>query len=159
MAIEIIYWDSDCFLGYFNREADKINKCTGTVDKAKSGDLKIAVSTITLTEVIKLKGKPKLKQEQEELIRKFFENDFIVMFNLNRWTAELARHLIWEYSNLDPKDSIHVATALFNNIPILNTFDEELKKLNEKFKLSDKSKNLIICEPILPSQSELFNTD
>lgn len=52
--LDIVYWDSDCFLGYLKAEHDKINKCRGTAQKAEQGDLIIATSAITLIEVVRL---------------------------------------------------------------------------------------------------------
>ena len=66
MASQIAYWDSDCFLGWFLNEANKVLKCRGTLQKAQNGDIKILTSAITLTEVIKLKNRPKLKKENEK---------------------------------------------------------------------------------------------
>jgi len=39
---------------------------------------------------------------------------------------------MWEYSHLRPKDSIHVATAFELKILTLDTFDEDLLKLDAK---------------------------
>lgn len=123
------YWDSDCFLGWFNAEPEKVSRCKGTVEKAHRGEIELVVSAITLVEVIRLKGKPRLKKASEQKIREFFENDFILLVNVDKFIAESARQLIWE-KNLKPKDSIHAATALYKNVSILNTFDDDLLKLD-----------------------------
>jgi len=47
----------------------------------------------------------------------------------DRVIGESARELIWQH-NLDPKDSIHVATAINNQASVLETFDTELLKLS-----------------------------
>ena len=81
MASQKVYWDSDCFLGWFLEEDDKVQKCRGTMQKAENGDVKIITSAITLTEVIKLKNRPKMKKENEKKIADFFKNDFIIIRN------------------------------------------------------------------------------
>ena len=60
------YWDSDCFLGWFNAESDKVPLCKGIVEKAHRGEIELVVSAITLVEVIKLRGKPRLKKSAEK---------------------------------------------------------------------------------------------
>ena len=125
------YWDSDVFLGWFQNEEDKVDKCHGVVKLAEDGELIIVTSALTMTEVIKLKGKPKLKKDKETIIRKFFEQGFMSIRSLDRTIAEDARQLIWQF-NVNPKDSIHLATALKLKLSIFDTFDGDLIKLNNK---------------------------
>ena len=87
---ERIYWDSDCFLGFFNREDDKIERCEYIVQKAHKGDIEIVHSVITLTEVIRMKNRPRLKEEQEGEIQEFFDNDFLVPANVDDAVRKLA---------------------------------------------------------------------
>lgn len=150
------YWDSDCFLGWFNAESDKVSRCKGTVEKAHHGKVELVVSAITLVEVIRLKGKPRLKESSEQKIKEFFENDFILLVNVDKFIAESARKLIWD-KNLKPKDSIHVATALYKKISILNTFDNDLLKLDGQLELNDRSDKLKICEPDIQVTGNLFD--
>ena len=37
--MEKIYWDSDCFLGYFQDEEGKVEKCDGVLQRADRGDV------------------------------------------------------------------------------------------------------------------------
>ena len=37
--VEKIYWDSDCFLGHFQNEEGKVEKCEGVLQKADRGDV------------------------------------------------------------------------------------------------------------------------
>ncbi len=152
MAIIQIYWDSNCFLGIFNNEIDKVKKCKGTITKAESGDLIIVTSAITLVEVIRLKGRPRLKKDAERKIVDFFKHQYIVVHNLDRMAAEKARELMWKHPDLLPKDSVHVATAILRKIPKMHTFDQELLKLDNKY----GDPKLCICEPDIEHQGELF---
>lgn len=127
---DLRYWDAVTFLGWFNEEPDKVKLCSGIVDLAENGQVKIVTSAITLTEVIKLKGRPRLTKEKEDIIKRFFEQPYISIRNVDRLIAELARSLIWQYPSLNPKDSIHVATAMKYKILVLDTFDEDLIKLD-----------------------------
>lgn len=73
------YCDANIFLGWFNREPDKVEACRGLVQASEKKEVQIVTSAITLTEVIKIKGQPPLEQEKEEIIRGFFEQPFISM--------------------------------------------------------------------------------
>ena len=147
------YWDSDCFLGWFNDERDKADACAAVIEAAEAGELEIVTSALTLTEVIKLKGHPSLPASREETIRLFFENPFLVIRNVDRQVAEYARHLIWTQPALKPKDSIHLATALLSKVPALDTFDGGLIALDRR--LGDPP--LRIGHPRLERQGELFS--
>ena len=125
------YWDANVFLGWFQNETDKVNKCRGVIKLAEDGELIIVTSALTMTEVIKLRGKPRLKKEKETKIRRFFEQEFMSIRSVDRNIAEHARQLIWQH-NVDPKDSIHLATALKLKLSIFDTFDEKLVKLSDK---------------------------
>lgn len=151
MAIIQVYWDANCFLGVFSNEPDKVPKCKGTIEKAENGELKINTSAITLTEVIKIKGKKRLLRDKEQMIVDFFKHNYVTIHNVDRRVAECARRLIWKHSSFAPKDSIHVATAILRKIPTLNTFDNDLLKFDNKL----GSPKLRICEPDIPYQMEL----
>lgn len=151
MAIIEVCWDSDCFLRVFNKEVDKVSKCKGTIEQAENGQLKINTSALTLTEVIRLKGKPRLSRDKEQMIVDFFKHSYIIIHNVDRRIAEYARYLMWKFSSLKPKDSIHVATAVIRKIPTLNTFDGDLLGLNNKL----GAIKLRICQPDVAYQMEL----
>ena len=44
---------------------------------------------------------------------------------LTRQLAEAAWDLVWDH-DIDPKDAIHVASALAAKVDVLNTFDGDL---------------------------------
>ena len=98
---------------------------------AEREEIHIFTSAITLTEVIKLKGKPSLKAEQEQKINRFFLNPYIQVVNVDRFLAQMARALIWEHG-LHPKDSLHVATAIRFKIPYLDCYDGPMTALSGK---------------------------
>jgi predicted nucleic acid-binding protein len=146
------YCDANIFLGWFNREEDKVNACRGIVEASEKGELQIITSALTLTEVIKMKGQNRLPAKSEEQIRQFFEQDYVRIMNVDRPTAELARQLIWEHTQLDPKDSIHVATAIQHRISPFHTFDKTLLKLDGQLGRPP----LRICTPDIPDQLSLL---
>lgn len=125
MSLPRRYWDSTVFLAWLLPEPDRQPVCREVLKAAEDGQLQIVTSSITLTEVIKLPGRERLEKDQEQLIRRFFMNEYIIIQSVTRFVAEEARNLIWSYARLHPKDSIHVATALFIKEPVLDTFDEK----------------------------------
>ena len=158
MSIPRRYWDSSAFLAWLLPEPEREDACHSVLRAAEDGDLELVTSALTLTEVIKLKGKPELKREHEAKIAKFFENEYIILRTVDRFIALAAQRLVWE-QNLSPKDSIHVATALRWKIPVLDTFDEGLIALNGKLTLEEgnpNSRRLEITTPHVPIQLRLI---
>lgn len=149
------YWDSDCFLGWFNEEPDKISCCQGVVQNAEEGKVKILTSALTLTEVIKIKNHPNLHKENEDKIKLFFQHEYIIIRNVDPFLAEYARELIWSHNHLRPYDSIHLATAVMNKAEVLDTFDDHLLRLDGK--VGDPT--LRITKPDMPYQPTLDEKD
>jgi len=147
---ETRYWDTCCFLAYLQNEPNTSEKCASVLEEAENGNLMILTSALTLAEVIKLKGKKPLSKNENQKIKNFFNNsDYIVVRNVDRVIAESARELMWKHQHLHHKDSIHLATALHHRIKILETFDEDLLKINGHIN------DIIIQEPFVVSQRKL----
>ena len=157
MSLPRRYWDSSTFLAWLLPEPEREAACRSVLRAAEDGELELVTSAITLTEVIKLKGKTELKREHEKKITDFFKNDYIILRNVDRFVALSAQRLVWDRS-LMPKDSIHVATALHWKIPVLDTFDDGLIALNGKLALeagNPSGPKLQIATPHEPMQLDL----
>jgi predicted nucleic acid-binding protein len=151
MKAELIYWDSCAFLGWLQEEADKVELCRGTIERAKAGDVGIITSALTLTEVLWTKNAPPLTSDKADLLRRFFRHSYIRVQNLTRNIAETAQDVVWNHS-VKPKDAIHVATALALSVPTLETFDDHLITRSGAI----GTPPLIIRKPVPPKQSSLF---
>ena len=123
--MEKIYWDSDCFLGYFQDEEGKVENCDGVLQRADRGDVIIVTSALTIAEVLWIRGAPRITKDKAEIVQKFFRRSYIRVYNVTRKTAESAQVLVWDHS-IKPKDAIHVATAIYLTVDVLETFDESL---------------------------------
>lgn len=145
------YWDANAFLGVFNNEPDKVASCQTVLKAAEAGTVKIVTSAVTLTEVIKVKGQPRLKREAEQVIRAFFQHEWIVIVECDRSIAVAARQLMWDHEFLDHKDAIHVATAIRAGVTQLDTFDEPLCGITGRI----GSPPLVIGHPNLVEQTQL----
>lgn len=125
MTVELIYWDSDAFLGWLQAEKGKVELCQGTIERGEGGDVFIVTSALTLAEVLWLRGAPRIPKGKAETLGRFFRRSFIKVRPVTRSIAEAAQDVVWNH-NIKPKDAIHVATALDAKIAILETFDENL---------------------------------
>ncbi|MGE0185935.1 MAG: type II toxin-antitoxin system VapC family toxin [Hyphomonadaceae bacterium] len=152
MTVELIYWDSDCFLGWFQEEPGKVEACSGTLKRAQDGEVVIVSSALTIAEVLWLRGGPRLPEEKSALIRGFFRRPYIRIRNVTRHLAEAAQDIVWKQS-IKPKDAIHVATALDANALTLETFDEGL--IGKSGSVGSPLA-LTIRRPIPTAQTELF---
>lgn len=123
------YWDSVTFLGWLSGEQQKVVLCQPVLEAAETGTVTLITSAITITEVIYLKGHDKIPASQAKQIEAFFRHKWIVVREVDRFIAEDARALVWD-KNVKPKDAIHLATALRQDVQIdqFDTFDEGLIK-------------------------------
>ena len=127
--MELRYWDACAFLGLLKKEPDKWEVCRAVLQEAKAGNIQIVTSALTLVEVIKLKRRVPIGPEDAERIKRFFKHKWIDVRNLERYTAETAREMVWEHG-VEPKDAVNVATAVRSHIARLDTFDDDLVELD-----------------------------
>ncbi len=130
------YWDACVFLGWLKAEEDKIAQCEAGIRQAEEGKLIIVTSAFTLAETLYLvKGELPVTSETREKVRGFFQNDFILLYEVDRTIAERAQDVVWDHG-VRHKDAIHVATALSLRerlaIEQLDTYDEPLAGLSGK---------------------------
>ncbi len=134
MAFQTVYWDANVFHAFFGKEEGRFETC-GKIEKAaREGSVQIYTSTATFVECVWIKNVPnRLDPSHEAQISKYFQNSFIRAVLCDRLIAERARALIWKhYPGLKPKDAIHVPSALFIGVDVLQTYDEYLLKLSGK---------------------------
>ena len=127
---EIVYWDSDCFLGWFQGEDGKVDHCAASIERAEAGQLVLVTSALTIAEVLWMRNAPRIIAEKARIVRAFFKRPYIRVRNVTRLVAEAAQDLVWE-KDVRPKDAIHVATALEAQVMAFETFDEGLIKKSE----------------------------
>lgn len=119
------YWDACTFLGWLKGEDDKVAECRSVIEEAVSGKLQIVTSALTLAEVLWLTQGKRIPRDDRNKVRECFAHSWIVLWELDRQIAERAQEVVWEH-NVEPKDSVHVATALAAGAQQLDTFDVPL---------------------------------
>ena len=150
MSVELIYWDSDAFLGWLQAEPGIVELCQGTIDQAEQGEALIVTSALTIAEVLWLRNSPRISSDKADILRRFFRRSYIRVRAVTRSVAEAAQTVVWDY-DIRPKDAIHVATALDAKITVLETFDENLISKSGKV----GTPPLIIRKPLPPRSPKL----
>lgn len=151
MAAELIYWDSDAFLGWLQEEPGKVDLCDGTLHRAQIGEVLIFTSALTLAEVLWRRGGPALPKDKADMLNRFFRRSHFRIRNVTRKIAEQAQQIHWN-DGIAPKDAVHVATAINEGVPVLETFDADLLKKSGQIGAS----SLVIRQPIARPQQSLF---
>jgi predicted nucleic acid-binding protein len=161
-------WDSCLFIEALQKtDQDRYDACEAMLARARSGDLQIVTSALTITEVNKLPDLAAMPEEQSQIILKFFENPYIFVRNVDRLTAEMA-HEFTRVHGLMPMDAIHVATAIIARVPVLYTYDAAKKRrkglLGHNLKignpplrierLADPAANTLFAKSAKPDDSE-----
>lgn len=151
MQIKRVYWDACVFHAMFGKEAGRFEACMAIEKQARENLVVIYTSTASFVECVWIKGNPdKLSAEHEEVITKYFQHKFIQPIIWDRPMSESARSLIWQFPALKPKDAIHVASAISQQVEELHTFDDYLLGLSGKVGMPP----LKICAPTFEAKPE-----
>jgi predicted nucleic acid-binding protein len=126
---ERVYWDTNCFLGWFQQESNKRDALKELLTRAEEGELIIVTSALTITECAGLPTVRKVDDSASKKMLAFFEQDYIALRSVERIIAENAHGLVRNLA-IKHKDAIHVATATMSNVSALHTWDEGILKHN-----------------------------
>ena len=92
-----VYWDACTWIALIQREkiavggSDRDTLCRAVIAEAKRNKIEILTSTLSLVEVCK---DPATRATGDDRIGAFFENDYILLMNLDRLVGEHARLLM-----------------------------------------------------------------
>lgn len=157
MAKSDRYWDSSAFIAFFKEEEGRFENCEAVLRAAEQGQLRIITSTLTYSEVIltrRGKGPQILSREDEEMLRDFFQYEFIVPVDLNRRVSEDARELMWRHTHLKAYDANHLASARYAGVSLVESFDGDFLKLDGKIR-NYEGQQIRIQQPYFPGQKSL----
>ena len=150
-----VYWDACVWIALIQREkisigvSDRDTLCRTVIAEAKKNKVEILTSTLSLVEVCRSPG---IQATPDDQLGAFFENDYVLLMNVDRLVGELARQLMSAgHTGLKPPDAIHLASAVIGIVAEFHTFDGEGKKpgllqLDGKINRLDGGK-LRICAP------------
>ena len=157
-----IYWDSCCFLGLINSEANKHASCEAVWKEVVAGRTELHTSMLTRVEVFKAKCEGPAKPLSDELdgrVEGFMAQQLVNYAVLDERTAIFAKTLMRGHPTCKkPTDAIHLATAFYLNVDVMHTYDgSDLIGLSGKLRLQNGGP-LIIAEaaPIPPPSAPLL---
>ncbi len=126
---ERVYWDTNCFLGWFQQEPNKRDALKELLTQAEEGELVIVTSALTITECAGLPTVRKVDNASSKKMLAFFEQEYIALRSVERIIAVRAHDLVRNFA-ISHKDAIHVATAAVSDVSVLHTWDEGVLKHN-----------------------------
>lgn len=151
MATPRRLWDACVVLAYLSGDEEVAPDCELIiVNQAEKGVVEIVVSTIAEAEVAYLPGLS--PADSEAKIREFFSREYVVIASFDSPIARIARRLIRQYPGLKPEDAVHMATSLQWHIPIIETIDAGLLKLDGK----EGNPPIIIRKPFYQGPMDMF---
>ena len=131
MAASRRLWDSSVVIGYLAGSPEVAEDSTLIIEQAEHGDLEIVVSAMATIEVAYLEGLD--DQDSEAMIREFFGRSYIIPVSIDVRVASIARDLVRRRRNgpkTKPPDAAHLATAIQWGIPLIETTDPDLLRLD-----------------------------
>jgi predicted nucleic acid-binding protein len=149
-----VYWDACIWIALIQKEKvylptgqieDREMMCRTVIEAAKRRSIVIVTSTLCLAEVCKDDPNPQVNSDK---LKDYFESDYILLANVDRFVGERARDLmVAAYAKIKPPDAIHLATAAISpNIEAMHTFDIRLLNLDGRIN-KDGGGTLKICKP------------
>jgi predicted nucleic acid-binding protein len=126
MALPRRLWCS-CTIIDFLKGEERARPCIDIIRQCERRQLEIVVSALAMAEVAKLDSPA---EEAERRIKEFFSRDYLIAIPVDQRVAEMARSLVQQHSGLHGPDAVHVATALVYGVPVVETFDDRLLRLD-----------------------------
>lgn len=150
-----VYACSGIFIAHLRGNEDYSLRCTNILDAARDGLIELHTSYFTVAEV--LAKEPLLvrrAREDQEIIKKLMDSDFINFSAVEMLVSEIARNVSWDFQ-VKPPDAIHIATAIQRKCSVFYTTDGPLLARsglhNDRVMLPEiKLPEFLIQQPILP---------
>lgn len=171
-GIPLVYWDACVFIDYLQKDkAYRLAEIVPLVHMAQNNKLHIVTSAISLGEVLRLPDPTLNDDEIDHKIVEFFKNPWITVraadTNIMGMARRLRRATVLSKPNKSPHertfrlpDAIHIATALYNNVLAMHSYDDtDLVRRNGLLSLDGKTFLKIIHpeDPTPPKPMPLFD--
>ena len=138
---DLLYVDSNVFLYptiYRLETIEEAKESKKFLLKISEGSVEACTATITWDEIVWVIRRIFGLKPSIELGRKFLEFPNLKLLNVKRSTVLRAQELMEKYE-IKPRDAIHAATALENDIEIIVSYDKDFDKLEEIKRLDPRS--------------------
>jgi len=151
--LDVLYWDTSVFLCFLNKvETERREICEDILRNAKAGKVRLLTSTYTIAEVIRPKSKSipgasRLTADQIQKIEGMFRWKWIQKIDVDQRVAFKAVELARDYDLL-PADAVHAASAILENVTILQQWDRDFCKVAQL--ISVQEPKMISKQPALP---------
>jgi predicted nucleic acid-binding protein len=132
-----VYWDANAWIAYIRREMPapdntikepRYELCRGVLKRAEAGELEIATSAFSLSEVSRRRSEA---PDPNINLPAFFDQRFILLIPVDKQVGLMAQNLqLTGVGGLKPADATHVASALVWSIATFQTFDGAVNKLD-----------------------------
>jgi uncharacterized protein len=119
------YVDANVIIRFIQNDPAYKEDIQRLLDLAAAGVFVVTVAAVTLVEVTRSPGLP-VDSARIPIIASFFENEYILVRDIDRSLASRAVVLIQNHAWLHPIDALHVAAAIDTGCDTFYTFDEEL---------------------------------
>ena len=147
-------WDSSVIIGYLAGSGGDYEDCAQIIGQAERGEFEIVVSAIATIEVAYLKGVS--NATSEAIIQEFFGRNYIILVNVDPPVTAIARRLVRTYrstaTKLKPFDATHLATAIHVGVPLVETADPDLLRLDQR----EGSPPTMIRKPVYQMRQRLL---
>tara|TARA_Y100000310_G_scaffold330441_1_gene402067 strand:+ start:1028 stop:1429 length:402 start_codon:yes stop_codon:yes gene_type:complete len=127
--MEKVYLDSNIFIYAILDKFEKGNRARKFLRKVNNGEIDAYTSCLTYDEVLWIVKKNKTKEDVLNASKSFLHLG-IKLLPVNIETLWSAQDIISIY-NLDPRDAIHVAVCINNNIKNFSSEDKDFDKVKE----------------------------
>lgn len=124
------YLDSNIFIYAINNDDSNGETCRKILTDVALDRIKAFTSCLTWDEIVHIVKKEKNREISIIEGNKFLSFPNLIILKIDKSVISFAQRLIINYS-LDPRDAIHVATALSNNIHQIISDDKDFDKIKE----------------------------
>ena len=126
------YIDSNVFIYpvIYNENVNGVIKAKKYLLQIAKGQLKACTATLTWDELVWIIRKISNPESAISEGKKFLEFPYLQILDVNNLVLQKAQELIEEY-HLKPRDAIHAATALVNDIYQIISDDEDFDTIKE----------------------------
>ncbi|ATE52097.1 type II toxin-antitoxin system VapC family toxin [Actinosynnema pretiosum] len=129
---DLVYFDSNVFIHYLNREPRWYSKISALMTAADAGQFRIVTSPLLIVEAIGQSPGGKVNEQLEAVALAILDSKYVLPQEFNRSVAIRARDYVLRH-RIPKMDAIHLASAVEANVDVLMTTDDDDYPIGTKF--------------------------